>query len=73
MEEESIDHILIIALRQEFYESYCLLFLELLGFFLFRLEIPFLVAVVLIWTRSVEMCGRQPLCVFFGRFGRKEI
>ena len=64
---------LFIALRQEFYESYCLLFLELIGFFLFRLEIPFLVDVGLIWARSVERCGRLSLCVFFGRFERKGI
>ena len=57
---------LFIALRQKFYESYCLLFLELIGFFLFQLEIPFLVDVGLIWARSVERCGRQPpLCLFW--------
>ena len=64
---------LFIAPGQELYGSYCLLFLELLGSFLFRLEIPLLDGVALTWARSVERCGRQPLCVFFGRFGRKEI
>ncbi|RVX18032.1 putative ribonuclease H protein [Vitis vinifera] len=58
---------------QECYGSYCLLFLVLLGSFLFRLEIPLVVGVALTWARSAERCGRQPLCVFFGRFGKKEI
>ena len=64
---------LLIAPGQELYGSYCLLFLELLGSFLFRLEIPLLDGVALTWARSVEKCGRQPLCVLFVRFGRKEI
>ena len=41
-----------------------MLFLALLRSFLFLLEIPFLDGVALTWARSVERCGRQPLCVF---------
>ncbi|RVW35135.1 hypothetical protein CK203_085898 [Vitis vinifera] len=53
---------LFIAPGQELYESYCLLFLELLGSFLFRLEIPLLDGVVLTWARSVERLKNSFVC-----------
>ena len=73
VEEESIDHILIHCTKAR-------VLWELL-FAIFRVNwvLPLSVrdtllgCVGLIWARSVEKCGRQPLCVFFGRFGRKEI
>ena len=42
------------------------------GFFLCRLKRLFLVGMVPLWARSIKKCGRQPLYVSFGWFGRKE-
>ncbi|RVW25474.1 putative ribonuclease H protein [Vitis vinifera] len=72
MEEESIDHILIQCSKARGLWSYCLLCLVLIGFSLLWLEILLEVGVALSWARSVGRCGTQPLCAFFGRFGRKE-
>ena len=55
------------------YGNYYLLFLVLLRSCLIRLEIPLVGGVALIWARSAERCGRQPLRVSFGWCGRKEI
>ena len=71
-EEETIDHILIHCTRARVLWELLFALFGVTWVFLFRLEIPFLDGVALTWARSVERCGRQPLCLFFGRFGRKE-
>ena len=56
---------LCIAPGQEFYRSYCLPFLELLGSFLFRLEIPFGWRGFNLGKKRRKVWKAAPLCLFW--------